>query len=410
MQRRVQLPLGKSIFIFVLTALFLCFEMGVQVSTAVMTHDLMQDLSLSTLGLGFMSGFYYYTYTVMQIPAGLLFDRFHVRDVIVIPLLICALGTIVFSFAHGIVLGSLGRLLMGAGSAFAFIAALIVASDLFKPQYFALLAGLTQMLAAFGAMMGATPLLPLLHRFGWRSTMALLAAVAIVLAILVWACIRYERCNTVIHSASPIPSILKSIRAIVRTPQAWIVALYACCLWAPMAGFASLWGVPFLQTVYQLSHTEAASLISLMWLGLALGSPLLGWISDLSRHRRIPLALCGFVGMVAFSWVALNTVLPMWLLGACLFVAGAACSGQALSFAVVRDNSSPSTLAAAIGFNNMAVVVAGAIFQPLIGGLIGDGSSAHFQSGACVIIASLILGGLIPLFGIRNTVRFPAEK
>ena len=156
----MQISLQKAIFLYMLTALFLCFEMGLQVSPSVMTDHLIDSLQISVAGLGFMSGFYFYTYTLMQIPAGLLFDRFQVRWVIVVPLLVCASGALVFSYATGIGSGSLGRLLMGMGSAFAFIAVLVVAGDLFEGKYFALLAGITQMLAAFGALLGEAPLLP----------------------------------------------------------------------------------------------------------------------------------------------------------------------------------------------------------------------------------------------------------
>jgi MFS family permease len=351
-----------------------------------------------------MSGFYYYTYTLMQIPAGLMFDRFNVRDVIVIPLLICALGAITFSLAHSIVLGSLGRLMMGAGSAFAFIAVLVVASDLFHHRHFALLAGLTQMLAAFGAMLGEGPLLPLMDRFGWRGTMELLAGTGILLAIIIWGFVRYEKCNQVIASRDEEASIgiLYSLKDIARSRTAWLTALYACCLWAPMAAFASLWGVPFLQTVYHATHAEAAGLVMSMWLGLAIGSPILGWISDRLHSRLWPLVFSAAIGLMAFFFVVLHSTNSFQLVAVFLFCAGAACSGQALSFAVVRDHSKPKNLAAAIGFNNMAVVIAGAIFQPLIGGLIGSQTAHEFQMGVSIILVGFLLGILLPFWFVKQ--------
>jgi len=397
------ITLQKAIFLYILTALFLCFEMGLQVSPSVMTHQLMSSLQISVAGLGFMSGFYFYTYTAMQIPAGLLFDRFQVRWVIVLPLLICAAGALFFSFAHGIGVGSLGRLLMGVGSAFAFIAALVVAGDLFEDKHFALLAGITQMLAAFGAMLGEAPLLPIVDGLGWRGAMRLLAGIAVVLSIFIWLFVRYEGCQAFVSKRSrQTPNILTSLRAIMGQKQSWLIAVYACCLWAPMAAFASLWGVPYLETVYGLSHNSAAQILSLMWLGIAFGSPIVGWLSDRFQTRRIPLVFTALLGFICFAVINAKLGIPTWLLAILVFLAGAACSGQALSFAVVKDNNDHGAMAAAIGFNNMAVVIAGAIFQPLVAVLIDDGSATHFIRGIDAIVVCYLLAMVMAIFFIRS--------
>lgn len=394
----------KALFIFLLTALFLCYEMGVQVSPSVMTQYLMQDLAITTVGLGFMSGFYFYTYTLMQIPAGLLFDRFKVRWVVIVPLSFCALGTLVFSQADTIVGGSVGRLLMGAGSAFAFIAVLVVASDLFSAKRFALMAGLTQMLAAFGAMLGEAPLLPLIQHFGWRGTMLFLTAIAVVLIVLIACFVRYEKCGSfeAHNRVEEKTSIFASLKIIGSSKQSWWIASYACLLWAPMAAFASLWGVPLLEKLYAVDKLTATGWVALMWVGIAAGSPLIGWWSDHIKSRRLPLTLSGVIGFVSMLLVISGFNVPHALIMLALFFAGAASSGQALSFAVVNDNSLDKTRAAAIGFNNMAVVIAGAIFQPLVGILIKDQNVWNYQVGGGVLAGCFLVGALVAFFKIRS--------
>jgi predicted MFS family arabinose efflux permease len=393
----------KAIGLFVLTALFLCFEMGVQVSPSVMTQYLMRDLAITTVGLGFMSSFYFYTYTLMQIPAGLLFDRFQVRWVVVIPLIVCGLGTFVFGQAVNIGWGSLGRLLMGAGSAFAFIAVLVVASDLFKKEHFALMAGLTQMLAACGAMLGEGPLLPLIKHFEWRGTMMILTVVALILAALIWLFVRYERCDQVKSCEKNQPTkIMESLGSIMGNRQTWWIALYACLLWAPMAAFASLWGVPLLEHSFQMNKTLATELVMIMWVGIAMGSPLVGWLSDFIKSRTLPLAMTGVIGCISMLLVVLRVVEQPYTIAICLFFAGAACSGQVLSFAVVNDNNPSHTKAAAIGFNNMAVVIAGVIFQPLLGIIIKDQSIGSYQFAGFVIVACYAVGAIIAWRFIRS--------
>lgn len=399
---------SKALFIFFLTALFLVYEMGVQVSPSVMTQYLMQDLAITTVGLGFMSGFYFYTYTLMQIPAGLLIDRFKVRWVLMMPLSFCAIGTCVFSQAHGIFDGSLGRLLMGAGSAFAYIAVLVVAADLFSAKRFALMAGITQMLAAVGAMLGEMPLLPLIQALSWRGTMLFLMGIALVLIILIACFVRYEKNNTTISEASFVSnettqiSILSSLKIIASNVQTWWIAVYACLLWAPMAAFASLWGVPLLEKLYHIDHATAAGWVTLVWVGLAVGSPLVGWWSDFIGNRRLPLSLSGMLGCLSMLFVVLGLDAPHGFVALALFLVGFACSGQALSFAVVNDNSQENVRGAAIGFNNMAVVIAGAIFQPLIGVLIRNQSTSDYQVGGAVLVLCFLIGTIVALIKIKS--------
>lgn len=406
------ITLSKSILIFILVAAFLVFEMAVQVSPGVMTQDLMLDLKLDATQLGLMSGCYFFTYTLMQIPAGLLYDRFNVRYVIILPLLICSAGVFLFSLSHDVLSASLARILMGTGSAFAFIGVLVVAADIFPKRYFALLAGLTQMLAAFGAMGGQLPLLWMIHAFGWRHSMMLLTLMGLILAVLIYLFVCYKKCPSVItHEGGS--SIIASLSMIVLKGQTWWVALYACFMWAPMAAFASLWGVPYLVKAFMLTAEGAAFGVSLMWLGLALCSPLLGWFSDYLRNRRWLLLLCALISVVTFVMVLMPAWLSPILLNSLLFLLGAACAGQALSFALVRDNNADHQRAAAIGFNNMAVVIAGAIFQPVIGKLISWHAGAaennsfiyqaqDFHFGLMAVVFGLVLAFGLAVFLIKE--------
>ncbi len=372
------LKMWRAILSYLIVALYLFFEMGVQVSPSIMTRQLQQAMTLSAFGLGILSGFYFYSYTVMQIPAGLLFDRYNPRHVITWSILSCALGCLCFGLSSNIYLGSLSRLLMGFGSAFAFVAVLVVTADLFPSKYFAFITGITQMLAALGAMSGQIPLSYAVAHLGWRHTLFLLAIIGIVLAIFVWTLLNYKKDILNPHHANKTTSIIQDLHKIIANPQSWLIALYACLLWAPMSGFASLWGIPFLEHVYGFNQHCAAFLGSLMWLGLGLTSPLLGWISTAVASRKWPLALSALLGTVTFTLLSEFNIQSSALIALLVFLSGAACSGQALSFTNVREINSERQRATAIAFNNMAVVISGALFQPILGYLL----DFHCQTGA----------------------------
>ncbi|MEM1244710.1 MAG: MFS transporter [Pseudomonadota bacterium] len=403
----IPISLPRAILIYCLVSLFLFFEMMVQVSPSVIAPQLMHDLSIGAFGLGLMSGFYFYTYTLMQIPSGLMFDQYNPRLIITISLGVCVVGTLMFALANNIFIGILARLLMGAGSAFAFVAVLVVTADLFKAKYFAAITGVTQMLAALGAMSGQLPISLLVVAMGWRASMYLLVIAGIILLVLIWMLLNYKKPRELIPLNSSQTKISQDLRQIFAQPQTWIIAVYACLLWAPMSGFTSLWGVLYLQHHYHYSLHQAAFLCSLMWLGLAFASPLLGMISTRWQKRKQPLILSALLGTCAFLAILIFPLSKFLLIVALLF-AGAACSGQALSFTVVKEINSQQIRATAIAVNNMAVVLSGAIFQPLIGYIVQWGQTYHaqgYQYGAVLIFLCYFIATLISAFAIKESYR-----
>jgi MFS family permease len=358
--------------IFSLAASFLFFEMALQISPGIMVDDLMRDIHLDASGLGIMASVYYYSYTLMQIPAGLLFDHLSSRKLITFSMLLCVAGAVFFGCSQTSYMAAMGRFLMGLGSAFAFISVLFVASQWFSARYFALLAGIAQLLAACGAIGGEGPLASIVMKVGWRTTMYWLAAVGLLIAGLAWLIVRDPRKNTI--SVQPFNELvvtgLKKLCFVLTNKQMWVIALYSFAVWAPIVSFAALWGVPYLSKYYSIDREIAASACSMIWLGVGLGSVYIGWLSDKLGKRKPPLLCCALLGLlVSILIVYVPNINLSWMF-VLLFLLGISSSGQALSFAVVKDNNHAFVTGTAVGFNNMAVVAGGALFQPLVGILL----------------------------------------
>lgn len=366
-----------SISSYVLALAFLTYEMALQVSPSVMTSQLMKSLHVDAAGLGVIAAAYFYAYTLFQIPAGLIFDRLSTRTIIAAATFLCALGTVIFGFPDNIWLTSAGRFLMGMGSSFAFIGVLIVSARWFDSKHFSLLVGIAQLLAAFGAMGGEAPLALAVAKYGWQSTVYVLALSGGVLAILILAFVR-NRPNKAYQDLHNIPDlkasekkpILETLKIILSRAQSWWIALYAFVGWAPITIFAALWGIPYLREAYHLSDAHAASYLALIWLGLAIASPIIGWAAGRFKLRKRLMVFTALLGFVSSALVIGIPTLPLWALSIALFAFGVATSGQILAFDAARSINTPETTATAIGFTNMANVAGGALFQPIVGFLL----------------------------------------
>jgi MFS family permease len=407
----------KGIIIFILATLFLSFEMILQVSPSIMTTQLMAEFNINAAILGVISSFYFYSYTAMQIPSGLLYDRFGPRILISVACFLCSIGALFFGSTHSVLLLGVGRFLLGIGSAFAYIGALTVAARWFSPSLFALLVGIVQFIGCVGATCGAYPLAYTIDVIGWRSTINYLGVGGILLTILCALFIRNRPPKEKDQEADQHFHLgfVKSFKAVISEKQSWALALYSFCNWAPALIFPALWGVPYLMSKYGYTNTKAAFANSMVWVGVACFSPLIGYISDKLKRRNLLLTSCTLIGLVVSLLLLLTPSLPYFLICIFLLILGGASSGNLICFAVAKDIHRVSVTSTAMGFNNMAVVLSGAVFQPIVGWILSklwDGtmmggapaySTSSFTLALMSVPACYLIGLVASLFLIKET-------
>lgn len=401
-----------------LAGIFLIYEFVLQVCPSVMTHQLMGGLKVDALTLGAVMSFYYYSYSSMQLVAGLSFDRFGARRTLTFAAFICALGTFLMGSAYSYESIALGRLLTGCGSACAFIGVLFLGKRWFRHKYFYLVAGVTEMLGCLGAIFGVGPTAIIVNEFGWRQTLIALSVVGLVLALIILLVIRERPKNSINQEVKEeeeykIP-LFKRIKIVLSFGQTWAIGLYSLFVFAPIPAFAALWGVPFLMSVYHLPSALAGTACAMIWLGMGLGSLVAGWVSERMGSRKKPLVFSAGIGVVA-TLIILYMHLSLPALFVCLFLFGVGTSGQSLSFNVVNDQIQPNVIGTAMGFNNLMIVISGALFQPLVGWLLRlnwHGAmlagapiySAHaYQIGLCMLPACYFLAMIIGSVLLKET-------
>lgn len=355
-------------------ALFYMYSFIQRIMPSAMTHELMAGLNMNAQNLGLLVGCIYYGYMLLQIPVGLLFDRFPARLLLTIAPLLCALGAFLFASSHTVDFANVGGFLMGVGQAFSFIGVLVLAGRAYSPRYFGFIVGSVQLLGSIGALIAQAPMAWLVNHIGWRTSVFGLAALGLVIALAFWLIVRDppQRENSVVSAKST----WQSLRLITWHRQNLWLAIYSFCIWAPAIIFGGLWAVPYLMSLYHVSNILAAAATSMIWIGAGLGSPLFGWWSDRIGQRRLPLITSAIISLITGVIILYVPDLSWWQMNVLLLLFGVGGSGQTLSFAVSKDLNPPALAATAVGLNNTAVVLGGTLLQPLVGILLHQSSAA----------------------------------
>lgn len=362
---------GRAIAGFVLGATFFGYAFLLRVQPSVIVADLMRDFAVGAAALGGLSAFYFYAYAGMQVPVGMLMDRFGPRRLMSVALLFCALGLALFALAPVLELAALGRVMVGAGAAFSFLGALTVAVRGLPPRHFGLLTGLLQALGMAGAVAGQAPFRWLVEASaGWREASLWLAGFGLLLAVAVFLVVRDgpKPGRGGDDAASQRPK--GATMAVLRNLQTWWAAIVSFLMTMVLLAFAGLWAVPFLVQGHGMANQQAASLLALFFIGWAIGSLGAGSLSDRLGLRRPPILAGGTLGLVSLT-AFIYWADPASVLGAALLLlAGMGCSTMILTYALARESNHPAAAGTAMGLANMATVGSGAVMQPVIGALL----------------------------------------
>ena len=387
--------------VMLLCAAFLFYKYILQVFPGIITENLMSEFHITGAGLGNLAACYFYAYFVTQLIVGVLLDRFSVRKFSAFAILLSGLGAIWFAKTFNLFGAGLGRGLMGVGTAFATVCYLKCTSMWFKPNRFAFVSGLLATAAMLGAVFGEAPVAMLVQDFGWRQTLFAIGLVGALLAIFFYVFVAdrpKEELTVDLHYGVSWAAIL----SVFRTKQNWLLTLYSGLVFTPVSVFGGLWGVTFLKTAFSLSTTDAASLVSAAFLGLAAGGPLLGLLSDFLDKRKAVMftgTLISLLALLVIIYVPYLHYVPLAIL---LFIFGFGIGSFMLCFALGKELNSLAVTATVIALINSGDAIFGSFTEPLIGHFLDLGASGVDANGVLIFSAqdyrtalSLLVGYMV---------------
>lgn len=358
-------------FICGVGALFYAYEYLLRIAPSAMEDALRLHFNLTATGFGFLSAVYYYAYVPMQLPVGILMDRYGPRRLLTFACFMCVIGTYLFTDTTSAQVSAIGRFLVGAGSAFAFVGVLKLATMWLPENKLAMVAGLTSALGTIGAMVGDNLLVSWVNHSGWQNAMNTTALFGILLCAVIWYGITdHPRHVFSGPESETLDKKFKDLKLIITNKQIWINGFYGCMVYLPTTVFAELWGIPYLRHAHHLTEAQAAFANSLLFFGFMIGAPTMGTISDTIRLRKLPMIVGASGAAILISIILYMDNLSLSQLNILVFCLGLFYSAQTIVFAVGRELSPAKAAGTAIALTNMIVMIGAMVLQPLVGRLL----------------------------------------
>src|SRR5580700_7941969 len=383
------------------TVLFYFLEYAVRSSPAVMIPELENSFHTTALGISAILGAYYYTYSTMSLVAGAALDRLGAKRTVPVGAAILGIGCLFFS-GGSVLAGDVGRLLQGAGSAFAFTGAVYLAAHGFSARYLATAIGATQCVGMLGGSAGQSVVGPMIeHGLEVHTIWIVLGVIILANAAFLYLATPKEQSASRTQEGG-VGSVLKPYKIVFSNPQSYLCGIVAGLLFAPTTIGDMIWGVASFQKDLQLSYHNAVVIASMVPLGWVFGCPLLGWLSDRIGRRKPVIMGSAAVMIIAATQLALK-ILPVPPHVA-MFVFGVASGAAMIPYSIIKEVNPDNVKGSATGGINFLVFAITAFLGPVYAHRIGRGTgnavnlTLHFQHGALFWMACCAAAIVVTFF------------
>ena len=351
---------------------FYCYEYILRISPSIMIPELMRSFSIQATQIGLLSSFYYCGYAIGSVLVGPFVDRYGPKKVLFWAASACALGTLLFAHSDTLVMAKVSRLLIGLGSAFAFIGVLKIGAMWLPSQYFGRLAGMCSMLGTASGMLGQIWLSRIMETYDWQTISVYSAVAGGFIALLLFAFLKDKpgsKSSDGCKEFETFSQLIVTFKQVGKEKAFWQNCLIGFTTFLPIIAFADLWGIPFLQETYHVNREVAALNVSMVFLGWSIGGPSFGYLFDAFKKWQ-PIFLFGTGVAAVSSALVLFYPMPIQMMRVILFIFGFSASSHVLVFVSSKKMSPKEIEGTTLGVTNLFMMSAGVFVQPCIGGII----------------------------------------
>lgn len=410
-------------------AAFIYFVAVVQrTSLGIAGVEALDRFGVEAIGLSMLSVVQISVYAALQLPAGVLIDRWGPRRMLVAGSLIMGAGQLALAFADTLPLALAARVLIGAGDAPVFVAATRLVSEWFPPRRAPLMVQIMGMLGQVGQIASAIPVAWLLHAQGWSPAFAILAALGLAAAAMAAWQIRMPPDDHAHHAVPSVagaqgevapaapPSASQRADAPITLREAVRPPGVRLGFWTHWTGLFSantvtlLWGVPFFVQGQGLEPAAASGLLTLLVVTNVASAPIIGALTARHPLRRSWLILAAAMA-AAVAWAAVlipSGPRPLWQLAVLVMVLGACGPASLIGMDYARTFGVRGRLGTATGFVNIGGFAATVLSVALVGAVlqwVAPGTAEYGLNDYRIALSAMAIPWVIGVAGILHSRR-----
>lgn len=287
-----------GILICSIAALFYCYEFILRATPGIMLPQLMNTFKVNAHAIGLLASSYYLLYTPLQIPAGLLVDRYGPKLLLCCSIILCTLGCFTMYQSHALSSASYAQLMIGGGSAIAFVGALKLAKNWLPKKYFSLVVGVITTLGMLGAISTNSILIKYINLFTWRSLWYALGIAGLILTVIMLCILQnspqavdrkssLKKILSKKHCICSWNNLFSQLFRIIKNKTFILNALIGSFLFLPLMLIGTLWGVRFLTDSYLIPTHSAGVINAMLFVGMSVGAPLFAWLSTYVKKTHV---------------------------------------------------------------------------------------------------------------------------
>lgn len=394
--------------LWIIASIFYAYQYILRVMPNIMLEDIMQQFHISATTFGQFSGVYYIGYSLMHIPLGISLDRFGPKKVMTICIILSVIGLLPLLYAEHWIYPIIGRLLVGMGSSAAILGVFKIIRMTFSEKRFPRMLSFSVTIGLMGAIYGGGPVSYMNEIYGYHVVIKLFIFGGLTLAaITYWIVPNIDSTEQ--------SSIFSNIKEVLCNYRVLSSCFFAGLMVGPLEGFADVWGTSFLKHVYGLDSTLAASLPSLIFIGMCFGAPILSFIAEKFDNYLATIVGAGVVMLVCFFCI-LSWHLSPTSLSVCFILIGICCAYQILAIYITSRYVSEKVASLTTALANMMIMIFGYVFHTTISTIIdrvgGPNSSQALEYGLMIIPLGLLFGtiGFIYLIVIQPKASSKIEE
>jgi len=373
----MKISIPRCWIIFFATCTLFLFSQFYKTCIAVITPQLMADLSLDAKGISFMSAAFFYTFSLAQIPMGIYLDRIGPRATMTVLSLTAVAGVFIFAWSDSLAMSVVGRALLGVGMACNLMGSFKLLTLWFDPLKFATLSAMVVSLGTLGNITSTTPLVLMVNWMGWRDVFKLFASITFIAAAVFFLVVRDKPHETPFGansrpSSKGLKNMFSDLLPLFKTRDYWIISFANFGRFGIYFALQSLWAGPYLMEAMRLPPVIAGNVILTLNIGFILGGPLFGFLSDSILKTRKWIVIFGLAGLcfILLTVALLPSGTSTLILTLLFFAIGFFNSTGLAMYAQMKEQVPSEMAGTAMASINFFAFVGAAAFLHVLGNLM----------------------------------------